>query len=228
MASAGFLAAVIRRGGTGTPTGVSDGRNGSWIKALEQSGASSDHTISIWYKENGGSGSAVTVTQTGGSGTNRWVIGEWTGVALASALDKIASQTHDSTITNFDSGATATTSQADELLIGGHAVFGSRSFSPTNSFIEVAEISQKVQMQYKIVSATGAYNSTCDVTASADTGCSGIATFKAASGGGAAEPIYKKSNPWGNGRKVRRTYPRSRIQMVTLEEILYYNSKKAA
>lgn len=159
MASAGFLVAVIRRGGTSSqPTDVSDDRNGAWAKAIEVT-EGTDHTLGIWYRENGGSGAAVTVTQTGGAGTNRWIIGEWTGVATSSSLDQTASAT--GTGTAYDSGATATTAQADELAIGAASVQNSTAFAAGGSgtWTEVAEISSKAQMQYQILTATGTPNS---------------------------------------------------------------------
>lgn len=183
MASAGFLVAVIRRGGASSqPSAVSDDRNGSWTKALEV--ANTDHTLGLWYRENGGSGSAVTVSQTGGGGSNRWIIGEFTGLATSSSLDKTASASADSDATTFDSSATATTTQAEELFVGGAAVNGSTAFAAggSGSWTEVDEISSKAQMQYQIASATGTPNSA--PTGTANNWTAVIATFKGASAGG--------------------------------------------
>lgn len=198
MQSGGFLIAIIRRGGSGSqPSGVSDGRNGAWTKAFEQLADSSDHTLAVWYKENGGSGSAVTVTQTGGSGTNRWMIEEFTGLATSSSLDQSSGGTFGGA--PADSGD-ITTTQADELLIGAVSTTGSDTVTPPVNWTELAETSSKVQGAYRILAATGTHSYEPTYDSGLSSGACLIVSFKAPGGGG------------GGGTKPWYAYAQQRIK----------------
>lgn len=190
MQSGGFLIAVIRRGGASSqPSGVSDGRNGAWTKAFEQLAEGSDHTLAVWYKENGGSGSAVTVTQTGGSGTNRWFIEEFTGLATSSSLDQSNGAAF--FVEAPDSGD-ITTTQADELLIGAVSTTGADTVTPPGSWTELADVSSKVQGAYRILAATGTHSYEPTYDSGLSSGAVLIVSFKApgGGGGGGVQPWY--------------------------------------
>lgn len=109
---------------------------------------------------------------------------EFSSVASSSAFDKAtaASIAFD---TAFTTGNTATTTQADELLFGiNFANSNARTFVPTGSFTEITDaayFSWRMQTQYRVVSATGAYASTATAD-SATAGLASIATYKAALG----------------------------------------------
>lgn len=130
------------------------------------------------------SGDTITLTlatSTGGAVQSA----EFTGVSTSSPFDvgAAASIPFDS---NFSSGNTAATAQADELLFGmNFANSAARSFTAAGSFNEIDDTAffgaWDQQIQYRVVSATGAYAS----TATADTTTTGlamIATFKASLG----------------------------------------------
>ena len=86
-----------------------------------------------------------------------------------------------------NSDTTATTTQADELLFGGHGLFASTvAFNPDRLVLAGREPDNHVlcgpaddRCQYQVVAATGAYASTC-TTAAGQTANNMIATFKGA------------------------------------------------
>jgi len=133
--------------------------------------------------------STITVTTTTSVGGVVSVY-EFSGLMTGDCFDKAASAVINFD-TAYDSGATATTTQADELLFGvNHSFDQTITFLPLNSFSEIDEnawfASWDTQVQYKIVSATGTYNSTA--TASGATkGIAAIGTYKAAPSGPAPD-----------------------------------------
>lgn len=154
---------------------------------------------SIYLASGLSAASTITVTTATSVGGEVSVY-EFSGLDSAGANDKSAAAVINFD-TAYDSGSTATTAQADELLFGINMLGGtSLSFTPGGSFTEIDEVawfsSWKTQHQYQVVSATGAYNSTA--TASGDTkGIALIGTFKAATGGGgsaASYPLKRRSN----------------------------------
>ena len=106
---------------------------------------------------------------------------EYSGTATATPLDKTATNTGSGT--TLTTGTTATTAQADELLIAGFTITGAPTFSSwTNSFSEQSDHSiSSVAMGTadRIVSATSTYSSGATSSASG-TWAGNITTFKAA------------------------------------------------
>ncbi len=168
-------------------TGVTDTRGNTWVKAVEEENAGASTYLELWYVENCAAG-ANTVTAANGFGASFahvWV-GEYSGVATSSALDQTAGG--QSSTGNPDSGATATTAQADELLVGGIANNGARTVTWTEPDTEqyddaTAGASRGLSAADEIVSATGTFSATGTMSGSADW-LAAIATFKAAGGGG--------------------------------------------
>lgn len=144
----------------------------------------------------GGTGGSITVTAS--ASTRDWaaVLTEWSGVD-ATPFDVTASG--NGTSTSPSSGSTATTAQADELLIGAVSHQGSTiSCVPGGSFTQLNDVLTGASTAvcgaaYRIVSATGAYSSDWTLGSSQIWTCA-IATFKAAASGGsvtAAIPFPK-------------------------------------
>jgi hypothetical protein len=111
---------------------------------------------------------------------------EYSGVATSSFLDKTATNSGHNAATN--TGTTDTTTQANELWIGGTAAATYTQSTPTNDFTLLdGAVYSFVSCAYleKIVSSTGAANSGTTMSTAYDwVGC--IATFKAAAAGGYA------------------------------------------
>lgn len=109
-------------------------------------------------------------------------------ITSSSPLDKTASA--DTAFgTAKSSGSTATTTQADELLIGycTHGVSNTYTADTGNGWTLIHDLigtggARSIALQYQIVSATGAYASTGTLSASDDGGAA-IATYKAAASG---------------------------------------------
>jgi hypothetical protein len=183
-----LLVAVLQDSNDPAGISLSDTRGNTWVKAISIYNSGSLLSLSIWYVANCAAG-ANTVSVSGGfSGFQVICVGEWSGVATASPLDKTA--VAQGTTGSADSGATATTTQADELLIGGMALDSSQTLTWTGSFTSRASAinggsNRQGFLADRIVSSTGAYDATATYTGSSSW-MAAIATFKAASGGGAA------------------------------------------
>jgi hypothetical protein len=143
-----------------------------------------------------GSSAACTVTIAGLSSAHAIIrVFEFSGLA-ASAADKFSANRWDpashggSSATVYDSGTTATTSQADELLIGvvGRPATSDIYTLPTNWTDEVTSAGTFTSMftGQRIVSATGGYAFTANLDSAYAWVGSMIATFKADTGGGGA------------------------------------------
>ena len=147
-----------------------------------------DNNVTIGSEKNITNGGSCTVTFTTTAAANRMGITamEYSGFTGGAAFDKSASAT--GTGVNADSGATATTTAADELLIGGLSA-SALSISPTwiNSFVLLAENSAgRHSAADRIVSSTGAYSAAATLGGS-DNWCMVISTYKEVGGGGDPE-----------------------------------------
>lgn len=137
------------------------------------------------------------------------VAAEYSGVVTSSPLDQTGSSA-DQTVTTPVTGTTSTTSQADELVVGGIGYdtgptppTPSAYSGPTNGFSLVAQDetgSAGCCYLDKIVSATGTYSSGATIPSFYTTN-GAIATFKAAAGGGGTVPaaptvlvVYQKTD----------------------------------
>lgn len=178
-----LLIAVIRRGAGVAPTSLTDTIGNTWTKAVDQvfEGVSS---LSIWWAISASAG-ANTITQNGGTGTTRWVISEFSGIATSTPQDQSVSA--QGTSTTPSSGATGTLAQADELCIGGVATGGEAVFTTESGWTELGTIASKVESAFLIVSATTAqaYDPTTD---SSNNWACGIVTFKGAVAAAASRP----------------------------------------
>lgn len=143
-------------------------------------------TLCIFSAHNVAGGSTtVTATVTGGPATLRWGIHEYSGLATSSTLDKTHSA--NGVGTAADSGATATTTQADELLFGVlDCGAGCTATAGSGYTLRNNNIGSKYSSEDQIVSATGTYSATFTITS--DDWSAAIATYKAAAGGAPAAP----------------------------------------
>jgi hypothetical protein len=138
-------------------TGVSGG-GVTWVKG--RSGGSHS-VVEIWYGINSsGTGTAITVSYTNATGSGGVNVSEFSGVATSNALDVApASSTG---VSGTPTTPTAVTSNANDLLVGAVAdtSVGATTGGPTNSFRALSEAasSNKIVPAYRIVTATGSYN----------------------------------------------------------------------
>jgi hypothetical protein len=171
---------------------ASDNKGNTWTSAVL-----SDITagkMQVFYAENiaGGSSHQVTLTVAGPSTTYLiMTVLEYSGVATSAALDKANAAFTATNTTAYTSPTTATTAQADEVLIGCHHAYQSAATpTPGASWSTVATQAGSTfhahTVQDRIVSATGAYASSGTWSATGVNHTDAIVTFKAAAGGGAS------------------------------------------
>jgi hypothetical protein len=172
---------------SGSP--ITDSQSNTWANAWTLNSGVSGHSA-CYYAMNITGGASHTVTQTIASfGANGMAlaVGEFSGIDTSSALDKVASAS--SSAEPQSSGSTATTSQANELLIGGGGQSHSGAIVPfsvlngdwTDAVSLRHVVSGSIQgiiLSYRIVPVSGAYSyAFADGVSIAS--AVGIATFKA-------------------------------------------------
>ena len=178
------LFVILTYGAAETPS-IADNRSNTWVKAVEAVNAG-DRRTSIWYVESAAAGATTITISSGGNYADAAAIAwEYSGLATSSALDKTASATADAA-TSHNSGNTATTTQAAELIIGGAGAtaanpswVGDSNFG-TASTQAGADSWTSTIAQAREVSATGAYN--YNPTSASTNSSTNVATFKLASG----------------------------------------------
>jgi hypothetical protein len=180
-----LIAVISTRSTTANAVSSISQTGASWSRAASTTGTAGV-TTEIWYAPNiSGAATTVTINVSGGSGFDSTaVVAQYDGILSASALDKTATST--GTNTAAFTGATATTTQANELWIGGIGLADNVSFSsPTNSFTSFANVNSggsstrsTIYALERIVTATGAAASGGTVSATAQW-AGAMATFKA-------------------------------------------------
>jgi hypothetical protein len=160
---------------------ISDNKGNTWNRVISTAVAST-FDLEVWVALNitGGATHTVTAADNGGGVDSLIIVEEWSGVALASAIDKFAGASGTSTAAN--SGATAATTQADELVIGAVVASGNRTFTAGAGFSNGNKVNttfSSLFFESQIVAATGAQTATATISASVSWACQ-VATFKAA------------------------------------------------
>ncbi len=191
------VAGVSGNSTTGVFDSVTDNKGNTYTKAvgLIITTASGNGT-EIWYSQNitGGAGHTVTCTRTtpGDGGVVRVHIQEWSNIAV-SPLDQTASQTNASGTPT--SGNTATTTQANEVLIGsdGSNASDTGAGSGYSNYLNSLPAGHGVSMESQAVSSTGAYAATF-TSGAAVTYAACIATFKVSTVVPGAPAIFFTNN----------------------------------
>ena len=177
------IMAVGKHRNSGTVT-FSDGLGNTWGNDVTSPVQTTD-LVTIGSAKNIATGGSCTITFSTTASANRMGLSamEYSGFSGGAALDKTASSNAASG-TSVDTTATATTTAADELLIGGCTDGLGTTYTWTNSFTLVAEntATGRQSMADRIVAATGAYNATATL-GSSTSWTAAIATYKAVGGG---------------------------------------------
>lgn len=181
--AAGNLIIVSARiGVNGRTITVTDSKGNTYTQDKFQTASAVD--LAIYSAKNIAAGAnTVTCSISGAADSIRLAIHEYSGLATASPLDQVASAT--ATGTAADSGATPTTTVADELLFACCATGSGRDLTAGASFTEREVVVQgaateRLLTEDRIVSATGAYNGLVTLGTSG-LWCCAIATYKGAS-----------------------------------------------
>src|SRR5262245_1258611 len=193
--TAGNLLVVVANGvqAASNPVTITDSQGNTWTKTIDFTSGSSPNMAVAWCivatgKSHTSGVDTFTGTWTNTLGSKLLQVNEFAGVA-ASPLDKSASASGASA--NPSSGATATTAQADELLIGAFGCWSAsspaRTFTAGSGYTIASSYqltwSQEGMCEYQVVAATGAYTAGCTMSAAVDNWVAAILTFKAAAVG---------------------------------------------
>ena len=167
---------------------VTDSAGNTYTLAVGPTSTGAGTTLEQHYTTNivGAAGHTVTAALSPDSIATLWVL-QASGIATTAPLDQVATDV-DTGVTSFLSPA-VTTTQADELLIGAFCHDGGTatisaggSFTLTNPQEDSCCIAGSAE--YRIVAATGSYQSSFSYAGSATNAVNVFATYKAAAGGG--------------------------------------------
>lgn len=160
-------------------------------------------TSAMWYRENSPSITSVSVTNGASRSTQVWVA-EYAGAAQSNALDKVTAKYHARDSDDPTTGTTATTTQANEVVVG---MIANRYSSTTQSgftggLTKIAEITTptsdsddrrtRATVHEKVVTATGQFNLSGMLSTNRDW-VAILATFKS----GATGPVRFSSTTAG-------------------------------
>ena len=182
--TAGNILIAIAEADTVAANGITfTGNNStSWTRVISTSLASTfDLEVWVAYNIAGGAGQTVTATDTGGGVDSLIIVEEWSGAALTSAADKSAGATGLAS-SAANSGASAATTQAHEVVIGAVAASGNQTFTPGASYSNWNKVNttfSSLFFESKIVAATGAQTADATISAGVSWVCQ-VATFKQA------------------------------------------------
>lgn len=175
---------VYSTSGFGFTHSCSDSKGNTYTKVFDKSDYGSGSS-EVWWAPitTGGASHTVAASMTGGGYISIRAM-EFSGIDTTAPFDKSSAQIAGGA--SFTSGSTATTAQADELLIGSIAYPPPHASSGAGGWTDLPEVGTgtgtDLQVSYKIVSATGTYA----YTGTTDNGNARtvITTFKASGGGG--------------------------------------------
>jgi hypothetical protein len=187
-------------------SGVSDSAGNTWVVPASAATTNPPQTstngkgFAMAYALNATAVTSVTVTLAGGTATFGYDVVEFNGIAAASAVDQsdaisdVAASTHAS--------PTLTTTNADDLLIGGNAsatsaaTINQASSAPTSGWTSLTATSATVftSAAYLSVAATGSYKQQWDTSTSRTTSM-GIMAFQAVTVGGGGGGSCSSATP---------------------------------
>lgn len=167
------LVAVVSSDGNVSPevTNVTDAKGNTFTKSLNKVSTASE--ISIWTAPitTGGTGDTVTVTYNAANSNNSGVIiQEWNAGGSTLQLDKSASGT--ATSASLNSGTTAATTNANELVFGSFVWTGTTAATTTafgggySNGTSTLVANANLLIESKEVAATGTQVATATISAS--------------------------------------------------------------
>lgn len=186
------LFAFCRAGGTGTLS-MSDTDGNTW-NSLTAANSSGNHVSQIFYVANrlGTGADTVTCNWSGSNTTVSIVIAEYSGLDPLSMVDcqnQAAGTGSGSTLT----GASCTTTNANDLIVGAAGLGADTTFSAGSGFV-LEESTARLGWEDKSVTSTGSQTPTMDSTATGSSWTFTTAAFKTLTpggGGGPAAPVKR-------------------------------------
>jgi hypothetical protein len=165
-------------------SGVADSQGNTYVRVEGLDNPLSKGLYVYYVKNVTGGANTVTATLTT-SEFAQMVILEYSGLDTTAPLDKHTSATGNGT--TLDSGATATTTSANEMVFGACNLTASTTFTATGAFAARAA-SPKLGTEDKRVTSTGTYNATFTSSAAGEDWACAVATFIESGGGGGGSP----------------------------------------
>src|SRR6266436_4596624 len=191
-----FIVVCVRAGALNELITVSDTRANIYRKAIQFNQTADGITGAIFYAENIGAGANTVIVSDNISGTLRFAILEYSGVATAASLDvATAAQGHG---TAASSAPSVNTTANGDLLIGTMMTGNNDNFTAGAGYkIEESAPGQgnaKLIVEDQIQSISGGATATATI-GSTDDWAAGLAAFKAGNGTGGTAPTITGLNP---------------------------------
>lgn len=186
----------VRFGNTGATYTISDNVNtgSNYNQDVTRTLATDGDTVIIASKDSTAAGTTTVKAQSSASTTIAMGIAEYSGIAASASLDKTVSA--NSTGTAANSGNTATTTVANELVYSamglagnGGTVVGSGSTTLLDTVTNTGSGNISFAHGSQIVTVTGTYNGQYTLGTSQEWAVA-VATYAAASGGGAGATAW--------------------------------------
>jgi hypothetical protein len=189
-----LIAVFLVTGVTPSSPAVTDSVGNTYVQCGTTLTAAAGYSIGVYYAKNITGGASFTITgHTGSAAVIQMAGAEFSGLDTTAPCDKTASAEDTTTSTALTSGNTATTSTANEALIGGWLsnVTSGITFTAGTSWTARETISDSSDgsssgMQTRIVSSAAAYQSDVTLSNGAATKDAYIATFKEPAAGGSS------------------------------------------
>jgi hypothetical protein len=182
-ASTLFCAIIVNTANEISVTGLTSSPANTWVEDGRIVMPTNGRELTLWRVASAAAGSTtVTIAVSGTLDTQRVLCAEYSS-SPALELDRYSEATGSSTAPN--SGTTATTTAANELLIGviGTA-FNGTVLTPGAGWTDRTETTgERMNFMERLVTSTGTYDASGTFGASDEWGAI-IATYKATSGGG--------------------------------------------
>ncbi|MDP9128040.1 MAG: NHL repeat-containing protein, partial [Pseudomonadota bacterium] len=180
-----LIIAFVRISATTAPTSVTDLAGNSYTLATSRTQVSDNHSIYIYYAKNistySGGSNVVTANFAASNAHPYIAIYEYAGLDPTSPLDKSAANFANGT-TAASSGATATTTAANELVFVGvgtpTSFTGTVASTAGFTMLKNNTVDNNAAAEAEIVSSTGAYTGTMTLSTTASWSAA-VATFKA-------------------------------------------------
>jgi len=199
-AAGNLIIAFVRASTTTQTVTLTDSSRNTYVQAVSQTQSSDGHQIHIYYAKNIAAGPNTVTAAFSGSNNHPWLaIYEYSGLSTTSPLDRTAAAQGSSSLAS--SGATATTTGANELVFAGLGLPSSSSATAaagsgyTLEQQDTTAGGSRAATENQAVAATGAYTGTFTLNAAADWSAV-LATFVQA---GAATPLTVSTSTLPNG-----------------------------
>jgi len=162
-----FVGVAVNQGITNALTSVTDSSSNTYTRAGSYTNGSNQE-IELWYKVNGTLNNGTTYTVTPAVSTYIWdaSVFIFSGLGTAGVFDQKAGNFGTGT-TNVSSGASPTTSNASELIIGIGGGPHNRPWSAGTGFTSINQAANgtnaSIFAEYKTVASTGAQTATASI-----------------------------------------------------------------